>query len=117
MTLRKLLEEKKVFRNELGLVRVYLNPTKEEINKLEKGPKDPNLNEVRLRWFASMPNPNRHYFYIWNANESNHNDVIDEMEPDQSIPIINGYAEIKNGKIINRTLISKKWSWIKQYTG
>ena len=115
MTLRELLEEKKIYRNELGLVRVYLNPSKEEINKIKQGPKNPELGNVLLRWIASIPTPDRHYFYIWNAKEANHNDVMDEMELVYSKPYMTGLAEIENGKIINRNFISKKWYWIKQY--
>jgi hypothetical protein len=120
----KLKEDKKsIFAGygaDKNVANIYLNPSAEEMKELHDrvGP-----GNVRYTAFNSGEN---HYFYIWDADEALHDEVVHKLGLPRKHIV--GYAYFHNGALFtNNPLLSvgtdfedaniksKEWSWIKEY--
>ena len=123
MTIRNLLEEKKVFGVETyrgkKVVKIYLDPTKEDIEELDASfpPKDA---RKEIRFIAYAPDNNRHYLYVWNSKDAYHQQVMNEMDIDDENrynEVQTGYGQLENGKIDLFNFDNRgKWAWLDKYT-
>ena len=120
MTIRNLLEEKKVFGVETfrgkKVVKIYLDPTKEDLEELDNSFKS--YEQKELRFIAHAPDEHRHYLYVWNAHEAYHQQVLNEMGIDDHWNTVQvGYGELKNnGSLILYNFDNRgKWAWLNKY--